>query len=177
MAVDTMGLLPALRATPANQGDHATVGALAEAVQDATGESATLACAGAGHTGRHTANAAQAHGTALGVVKMPNARRGFMLTLHQWVIKRILAWMPRLRRLARGHESLPETIIHRTSPPSPHSCCTGLPLWPQSMAALIIKYGKRLEKCLISQGVVLWLRVVLGRQRHPEQAHIQGVAP
>ena len=41
--MDTLGHLLALHVTPANEGDRAAVGVLAEAVQDATGESVTLA--------------------------------------------------------------------------------------------------------------------------------------
>lgn len=79
MAVDTMGHLLALHVTPANEGDRAAVGALAEAVQDATGESVTLAYVDAGYTGTPAADAAQAHGIALEVVKLPDAKRGFVL--------------------------------------------------------------------------------------------------
>jgi transposase len=43
MAVDTLGHLLALHVTPANADDRAEVGRLAEAIQDATGESVTLA--------------------------------------------------------------------------------------------------------------------------------------
>ena len=110
MAVDTMGHLLALHVTPANKGDRAAVGALAEAVQDATGESVTLAYVDAGYTGTPAADAAQAHGIALEVVKLPNAKRGFVLLPRRWVIERSFAWMSRLRRLARDYERLPETI-------------------------------------------------------------------
>ena len=42
-AVDTLGHLLALRVTPANEQDRAQAGALAGAVQEATGESVELA--------------------------------------------------------------------------------------------------------------------------------------
>jgi hypothetical protein len=43
LAVDTLGHLLALHVTPANVDDRAEVGRLAEAIQEATGESVTLA--------------------------------------------------------------------------------------------------------------------------------------
>jgi hypothetical protein len=43
MAVDTLGHLLALHVTPASVDDRAEVGRLAEAIQDATGQSVTLA--------------------------------------------------------------------------------------------------------------------------------------
>lgn len=51
LAVDTLGHLLALRVTPANEGDRAAVAELAEAVQDATGDSVTLAYVDQGYTG------------------------------------------------------------------------------------------------------------------------------
>ena len=58
MAVDTMGHLLALHVTPANKGDRAAVAALADAVQDATNESVTLAYVDSGYTGTPAAAAA-----------------------------------------------------------------------------------------------------------------------
>jgi len=110
MAVDTMGHLLALHVTPANEGDRAAVAALADAVQDATGESVTLAYVDAGYTGENAASAAQARGITLEVVKLPDAKRGFVLLPRRWVVERSFAWMSRLRRLARDYERLPETI-------------------------------------------------------------------
>ncbi len=79
LAVDTMGHLPALHVTPANENDRVAVDALAEAVQDATGESVTLAYVDQGYTGERAAKAAQAHGIALEVVKLADAKCGFVL--------------------------------------------------------------------------------------------------
>ena len=104
-----MGHLLALHVTPANENDRA-VGALAEAVQDATGESVTLAYVDQGYTGEQAANAAQAHGIRLEVVKRPDAKRGFVLLPRRWGVERSFAWMARCRRLARDYERLPETV-------------------------------------------------------------------
>jgi transposase len=110
MAVDTLGHLLALHVTPANEGDRAAVGALAEAIQDATGESVTLAYVDQGYTGEQAADAARMHGITLEVVKLPEAKRGFVLLPRRWVVERSFAWMARCRRLARDYERLPETL-------------------------------------------------------------------
>jgi transposase len=110
LAVDTLGHLLALHVTPASANDRAAVAELAEAVQDATGESVTLAYVDQGYTGEQPAEDAQAHGIALEVVKLPEAKRGFVLLPRRWVIERSFAWAARFRRLARDYERLPETL-------------------------------------------------------------------
>ncbi len=111
VAVDTPGHLLALHVTPADENDRAAVGTLAQAVQDATGESVTLACVDQGCTGEQAAEAAQPHGIRLEVVKLPDAKRGFVLLPRRWVVERSFARMARCRRLARDYERLPETVI------------------------------------------------------------------
>ena len=56
------------------------------------------------------ADAAQAHGIALEVVSLPEAKRGFVLLPRRWVVERSFAWMARCRRLARDYERLPEVL-------------------------------------------------------------------
>lgn len=80
------------------------------AVQDATGEGVDLACVDQGCTGERAAEAAQAHGIRLAVVKLPEAKRGFVLLPRRWVVERTLAWISRNRRLARDCERLPEML-------------------------------------------------------------------
>ena len=111
MAVDTLGHLLALHVTPANENDRAAVGTLAQAVQDATGDSVTLAYVDQGYTGEQAADSAQAHGIRLEVVRLPEAKRGFVLLPRRWVVERSFAWMARCRRLARDYERLPQTVI------------------------------------------------------------------
>src|SRR5438309_760137 len=65
MGVDTLGHLLALHVTPANEQDRAQVGALAEAVQEVTGESVELAYVDQGYTGKKAAAAAAGHGIEL----------------------------------------------------------------------------------------------------------------
>ena len=79
LAVDTLGHLLALHVTPANPDDRSAVSTLAEAVQDAAGESVDLAYVDQGYTGERPARAAATHGITLEVVKPPEAKRGFVL--------------------------------------------------------------------------------------------------
>lgn len=109
-AVDTLGHLLALHVTPATADDRAEVGRLAEAVQGATGEAVELAYVDQGYVGGRPAEAAQAHGIRLEVVKLPEAKRGFVLLPRRWVVERSFAWAARFRRLVRDYERLPETV-------------------------------------------------------------------
>src|SRR5262245_35153098 len=109
-AVDTLGHLLAPRVTPADAQDRAEVGALAEAVQEATGESVEVAFVDQGFTGEAAAEAAAAHGIELVVVKPAEAKRGFVLLPRRWVVERSFAWAARFRRLARDYERLAATL-------------------------------------------------------------------
>lgn len=106
MAVDTLGDLLAAFVTPADEQDRAQVEQLAAAVQAATGETVELAYVDQGYTGDEPAAAAQAHGIALSVVKLPEAKHGFVLLPRRWVVERGFAWAARFRRLARDYERL-----------------------------------------------------------------------
>ena len=77
LTVDTLGHLLALHVTPADVGDRCAVKRLAADIQDATGDSVELAYVDQGYTGEVVAEAAQAEGIALHVVKLPEAKRGF----------------------------------------------------------------------------------------------------
>jgi transposase len=109
-AVDTLGNLLALLVTPANEQDRAQAGKLAQAVQDITGDSVELAFVDQGYTGDAPAEAAKAHGIQLEVVKLPHAKRGFVLLPRRWVVERSFAWTTRFRRLVRDYERLPATL-------------------------------------------------------------------
>ena len=110
IAVDTLGQLLALLVTPANEQERAQVAELAEQVQAATGEAVDVAFVDQGYTGEQPAEAAQAHGIRLEVVKLPTVKRGFVLLPRRWVVERSFGWMARFRRLARDYERLPETL-------------------------------------------------------------------
>ena len=72
-------------------------------MQEATGDSLDLASVD--------------HGIALEVVKLPEAKRGFVLLPRRWVVERAFARMARFRRLARDYERLPGTPagLHRVA--------------------------------------------------------------
>ena len=110
VAVDTLGHLLAVHVTPANEGDRKQVQQLAQAVQEATGHNVQLAYVDAGYTGEQAAEAAEEYGIRLEVVKLPGAKRGFILLPRRWVVERSFAWAARFRRLARDYERLPETL-------------------------------------------------------------------
>jgi transposase len=110
VAVDTLGHLLALHVTPADAGDRAQVAELAEAVQEATGQSVEVAFVDQGYTGERAEADAAAHGIRLEVVKHPAATRGFVLLPRRWVVERDFAWMARFRRLARAYERLDTTL-------------------------------------------------------------------
>ena len=109
-AVDTLGHLLALFVSPANEQERAWVGQLAEAVQEATGESVELAYVDEGYSGERPAQEAEAHGISLEVVKYPEAKRSFVLLPRRWVVERDFAWASRFRRLAKDYERLPTTL-------------------------------------------------------------------
>lgn len=110
LAVDTLGYLLTLHVTPANEQDRTQVGRLAEAIQDATGTHVEVAFVDQGYTGETAAQAAAAFGIELQVVKLPEAKHGFVLLPRRWVVERAFAWKSRFRRLVRDYERLPETV-------------------------------------------------------------------
>ena len=110
LAVDTLGHLLALCVTAADEQDRAQVSELAKRVQAETGETVEIAFVDQGYTGETAADAAQEHGIKLEVVKLPTAKRGFVLLPRRWVVERSFGWMSRFRRLARDYERLPETL-------------------------------------------------------------------
>lgn len=109
-AVDTLGHLLALRVTAASEQERGQVAALAEAVQEATGEAVELAYVDQGYTGDGPAEAARSHGIELCVVKHPEAKKGFVLLPRRWVVERSFGWAARFRRLARDYERRAETL-------------------------------------------------------------------
>jgi transposase len=109
-AVDTLGHLLALLVTPADAQDRAQAAALAAAVREATGSTVELAFIDQGYTGERAAGDAAAHGIRLEVVKLEEAKRGFVLLPRRWVVERSFAWAARCRRLAKDYERLPEVV-------------------------------------------------------------------
>jgi transposase len=110
LAVDTLGELLVLQVAPANAGDRAQVAALAEEVQAVTGQTVELGFVDQGYTGEQAEADAAAHGIRLEVVKLEEAKKGFVLLPRRWVVERSFAWATRFRRLAKDYERLPETV-------------------------------------------------------------------
>jgi transposase len=110
VAVDTLGDLLALLVTPASAQERDQVAVLAAAVQAVTGQHVEVAFVDQGDTGDAAAEDAAAHGIRLEVVKLAEAKRGFVLLPRRWVVERSFAWAARFRRLARDYERLPETV-------------------------------------------------------------------
>ena len=110
IAVDTLGHLLALHVTPADKQDRSQVRRTAKAVQKATGRNVALAYVDQGYTGEQAQDDAEDHGIMLHVVKLSEAKRGFVLLPRRWVVERSFAWMTRFRRLAKDFERLPKTV-------------------------------------------------------------------
>src|SRR5215218_653370 len=110
IAVDTLGNLLAVHITAGREQERAQVEALAVEVQAVTGGEVELAYVDQGYTGEAPATAAAEQGIVLEVVRLPEAKRGFVLLPRRWVVERSFAWLTRFRRLARDFERLPETL-------------------------------------------------------------------
>ncbi|MFD0936050.1 transposase, partial [Methylobacterium trifolii] len=100
----------ALTVTPADVGDRDAVGLLTQAVQAETDDGVDLAFVDQGYTGAKAAEAAQANGITLEVVKAPEAKRGFVLLPRRWVVERSFAWATRCRRPVKDYEGYATTL-------------------------------------------------------------------
>ena len=107
--------------TPANAQDREQVAELARKVQQITGESVEVAFVDQGYTGSQPATDAKDHGMRLEVVKLPEAKKGFVLLPKRWVVERSFGWMSRFRRLAL----LLRTLGRDVSWISPNCICDG----------------------------------------------------
>ncbi len=110
MAVDTLGHLLAVHVTPADEQERAQVDHLCAAVQQAMGYTVELAWADQGYTGEKARDAAREHDVALQIVKLPEAKKGFVLLPRRWVVERSFGCLARFRRLSRDYERLPEVL-------------------------------------------------------------------
>ena len=110
LAVDTLGNLLALHVTPASTDDRTEVARLTRTVQTVTGDSVDVAFVDQGYNGPNAAAAAEANGIELVVVKLPEAKKGFVLLPRRWVIERSFAWATRFRRLVKDYERYASTL-------------------------------------------------------------------
>jgi transposase len=111
IAVDTLGHLLALKVTPANEQERDQVGEILDELQSSTGQCVRVMYADQGYTGEAAANAASQRGVELVVVKLPEAKRGFVLLPKRWVVERSFAWATRFRRLAKDYERLSSSVV------------------------------------------------------------------
>jgi hypothetical protein len=63
-----------------------------------------------GYTSENAEADAADHGIHLEVVKLPEAKRGFVLLPRRWVVERSFAWLTQFRRLTKDYERLPEIL-------------------------------------------------------------------
>jgi len=86
------------------------VRALAQKVQEVIGDAVEVPFVDQGYTGEQAAQDAETHNMRLEVVKLPEAKKGFVLLPKRWVVGRSNAWAARFRRLAWDYEQLAETL-------------------------------------------------------------------
>lgn len=110
LAVDTLGHFLAMHVTPANTDDRAEIGRMAKAIQAATEQNVEVAFVDQGYTGERPAQAAREHGIELEVIKLDEAKRGFILLPRRWVVERSFAWATRCRRLVKDYERCAQTL-------------------------------------------------------------------
>jgi len=105
-----LGHLLALKVTAANEQERAQVAGLVKEVQTLTADNVEVAFVDQGYSGEQPAQQAAQRGVHLCVVKLQEAKRGFVLLPRRWVLERSFAWASRFRRLARDYERLPTSL-------------------------------------------------------------------
>lgn len=109
-AVDSLGYLLAVVVTPANEQERHQVDELCQKVQEVTGNHVEEAWVDQGYTGKDARADAAEHGIQLSVIRLSEAKKGFVLLPRRWVIERSFGWKSRFRRLVRDYERLPQTL-------------------------------------------------------------------
>ena len=88
----------------ANEQDRDQVAELAEQVQWVTSGHVEVAFVDQGYTDEQAVEDAASQAIRLEVVKLPDAKCGFILLPKRWVVERSIAWLARFRRLARDYD-------------------------------------------------------------------------
>ena len=96
--------------TPADASDRDAVDDLTGAVQAVTEGSVEKAFVDQGYTGERATSAAARHGIEPDVARLPEAKRGFVLSPRRWVVERSLAWATRFRSLVKDYERLSNIV-------------------------------------------------------------------
>jgi transposase len=86
------------------------VGTLCEQIQKVTDDSVQLVWGDQGYTGDNAAQSTQQNGIELHVVKLEEAKKGFVLLPRRWVVERSFTWANRFRRLVKLYERMPQTL-------------------------------------------------------------------
>src|SRR6201986_4205115 len=84
--------------------------ALTREVQAVTDNNVDVAFVDQGYNGPNAAEAAEANDIELIVVKLPEAKKGFVLLPRRWVVERSFAWATRFRRLVGDYERYASTL-------------------------------------------------------------------
>jgi len=96
--------LLALHVAPASAEYRDEVKRLTGTLQAVTGDTIELARVHYGYTGELAVNVADRHGIALGVIKLPQTKRGFVLLPHRWVVERSFVLATCFHRLVKDYE-------------------------------------------------------------------------
>lgn len=117
--MDTLGHLLALHVSPANEGDHAEVAELFEAVQPSPPRPLRWPSSTKAALPRQSPRRRPNTASGWKVVKLPKAKRSFVLVPRRWVVELPFGWTVCFRRLVRDYERLPGTVrgLHQTDRP------------------------------------------------------------
>ena len=86
------------------------MGRLVNAAQEATQGNREVAFADQGDNGEKAAAAASDQAVEPVIVRLPEAKKGFVLLPIRWIAERSLAWTTRFRRLVRHYERYASTL-------------------------------------------------------------------
>ena len=121
-----------MRVTSANIDERTEVAGLLQTVQAVTEGSVNVAFADQGYQGEKPAEAAAAQGVDLIVIKLPEAKDGFVLLPKRWIVQRSFAWTTGFAVWSETMNATPPPSLDGTSSPLFVSC-SGEPLYWQQV--------------------------------------------